>query len=157
VEVTLSLITMYAGPIGAPLYCSTPDSPLAFSPSTQPWIAIPVEQFKSEQAVCGDLYYLRIYLLDGSTRSLMARAYDAGPFSRFCVVQSDGSCPSIAADIPAYWWPVDVVYTTSAWAEIYPISRWAREWRETGVCGWLDVGDTSCPVRRESRGKRLYD
>lgn len=133
-EAIVTIATLYVGPIGADLYCSTPTNPLTFSPSNPPWVALPVEQFIDGSIACGDLYYLRITLLDGTTRSLMARALDAGTFARFCVVQPDGSCPSIGVDIPAYWWPVDVVYTTSAKVEMYPIGRWARECRKRGLC-----------------------
>lgn len=116
------LVTMYGGSFeGGPLFCSTPSEPLFFSTDTQPWIALPIEDFTSGKVMCGDLYYLRFE--NGQT--LMARALDAGPFAMYCVRQVDGSCPSIRMDVPVYFWPVDGI---SAWVEAYPISQWAREW-----------------------------
>jgi hypothetical protein len=132
VEAALVIATLYLGPIGSPLYCSTPTNPLVYAPQTTPWVALPVEDYVSGKVECGDPVYVRFHLSDGTTRSLMARAYDAGPFSRFCVVQPDGSCPHIGVDVPSYWWPVDDG-TISMRAELYPIGQWARECRERGL------------------------
>ena len=119
------IITMYAAPfIGQPLYCSMPDNPLYYSPSTPPWIALPVEDYQSGKVQCGDLMYIRFKLSDGSTSTLMARALDAGPFASYCVRQLDGSCPSIAADVPVYWWPVEGI---SAWAEVIDLTAEAEK------------------------------
>ena len=124
-ETALIIATMYAGPfIGQPLYCSTPQNPLTYSPSTPPWIALPVEDYESGKVWCGKPYYLIFHLPDGSTSTLMARAYDAGPFASYCVRQLDGSCPSIAADVPVYWWPVEGI---SAWAEVIDLTAVAEE------------------------------
>ena len=121
VEAVTVIATMYLGPVGGPLYCSTPANPLSFT-TQQPikWIALPVEDYQSGAVACGDLHYLKF--ADGST--LMARALDAGPFAMYCVKQPDGSCPSIGVDVPGYFWPVN---GTSATVEMYNIGRWARE------------------------------
>ena len=126
---------MYAGSfVGQPLYCSTPQNPLYYSPETTPFIALPVEDYQSGAVRCGAPYHIRF--ADGST--LTARAYDAGPFSRFCVRQADGSCPSIGVDVPVYWWPVEGI---SGWVEITPITQWAREAHCTSCAG----GDVVAP------------
>lgn len=118
---------MYAGPVGAPLYCSTPQTPYTFSTDTQPWIALPLRDYQSGAVECGDLYYLKFE----NGRTLMARALDAGPLSLYCVEQPDGSCARIGMDVPAHLWPLDGI---SGWVEMYPISQWARQWRN----GWDD-------------------
>ena len=124
-EAVTVIVTMYAAPfIGQPLYCSTPDNPLYYSPSTPAWAAFPVEKYQDGSILCGALYLLRIHLSDGTTRSIIVRAYDAGPFASYCVMQRDGSCPSIAADVPVYFWPVEGI---SAWAEVTNLSAVARE------------------------------
>jgi hypothetical protein len=119
VDAVVVLATVYLGPIHSPLYCSTPYAPLVFSPETTPWIALPIEDYLDGSVVCGDLYYIRFS--DGSI--LMARALDAGPFAMYCVRQADGSCPSIALDVPGHLWPVEGI---SGPVEVYPISKWAR-------------------------------
>jgi len=125
VESLAIIATLYLGPVGAPLYCSTPDNPIAYSPETTPFVALPVRDYDAGSVQCGDLVYLRFS--NGST--LMARALDAGPFSRFCVVQSDGSCPSIGVDVPSYFWPVNGI---SDQVELYNISAYARASRAGG-------------------------
>ena len=111
---------MYLGPVGAPLYCDTPLNPLAFSPDTTPFIALPVEFYLDGSVQCGDPFVLTF--ADGTI--LVARAYDAGPFSRYCVLQPDGSCPSIAADVPAHLWPVEGI---SGFVKIQPLEEWAAQ------------------------------
>jgi len=112
---------MYAGALGAPLFCDTPAQPLTYSPHTTPFIAVPVKDIKSGKVVCGDFYLLRFS--DGTT--ITARAYDAGPLSLYCVMQPDGTCPPIYADVPRHLWPVEGI---SGWVEVSPISQWARKW-----------------------------
>jgi len=114
-------MTMYTGPVGAPLYCSTPSNPLTYSPFTTPFIALPAKLYQSGAVECGDLYLLRF--ADGTT--ITARAYDAGPLSLYCVMQPDGTCPPIYADVPRHLWPVEGI---SGWVEVSPISQWARKW-----------------------------
>jgi hypothetical protein len=105
------------------LFCSTPSNPLYFSPDMQPTVALPVgDYYRADGVQCGDLYYIRWE--NGHT--LMARAYDAGPFALYCVKQTDGTCPNIGMDVPSLFWPLE---GTSGWAAVYPISQWAREWR----------------------------
>ena len=121
----LIIATMYAAPfVGQPLYCSTPSNPLDYSPSTPPWVALPVEDYQSGRVWCGDLMLIRFHLSDGTTSILLARAYDAGPFASYCVRQADGSCPSIGVDVPVYFWPGE---GTSAWAEVVDLTAVARE------------------------------
>jgi len=112
---SLVLATVYAGRIGQPLYCSTPDAPRYYDTAYSPWLALPIEHYQDGRVQCGDLLYLRFP--DGST--LMARAYDAGPFASYCVRQADGSCPSIGLDVPEHLWPVEDL---SAFVEMYNIS-----------------------------------
>ena len=124
-EAALIIATMYAGPfVGQPLYCSTPDHPLTYSPSTPLWIALPVEDYESGKVRCGDLMFIRFHLPDGTTTTLLARAYDAGPFASYCVMQLDGSCPSIAADVPVYFWPGEGI---SVWAEVIDLTAEAEK------------------------------
>ena len=115
----LVMVTTYLGPVGAPLYCSTPDNPLVFSDSIGPFVAMPVEDYISGRVQCSQWY--RLTFADGSI--LMARALDAGPFSRYCVRQKDGSCPSIAVDVPGYYWPVGGI---SGWATIEAVRRYVH-------------------------------
>ena len=125
-ETALVIATLYAGPfVGQPLYCSTPENPLYYSPDTTPWAAFPVEDYQSGKIHCGDPYVIRFTLPEGRYRYVTVRALDAGPFSRYCVLQPDGSCPHIAVDVPAYWWPVEGI---SAEVEVMPLNRLAREW-----------------------------
>lgn len=81
----------------APLFCSTPGRPLYYDAATPPWVALSVDG----EWQCWDLLLVREYLPDGTTRSVMAYALDAGPFGDHCVVQADGTCPSIVVDMPA--------------------------------------------------------
>ena len=104
------------------MYCSTPTRPLTFSTTTPPWVALPVEDYQSGAVQCGDLIHLRFE--NGAT--LTARAYDAGPFSRYCVEQPDGSCPSIDLDVPNLHWPAGE--DLSAPVEYVNLSQVAREW-----------------------------
>jgi len=93
--------TWYVAASGAPLYCSTPDAPLAYDIGAAPWVALPVREY-GDAWQCGDLIYLS--WLDGN--ALMARAYDAGPFGAHCV-ETGGACLPIAVDVPRHLWPVD--------------------------------------------------
>ena len=130
---SLILATVY-GRVGQPLYCSTPDAPLYYDTTYPPWLALPIEHYQDGRAQCGDLLYIRFS--DGST--LMARAYDAGPFASYCVKQADGSCPSIGLDVPAHLWPVGGL---SAWVELYNVSAAHRaSWTDPDRPSPLAVG-----------------
>ena len=61
------------------------------------WIAIPVELYAAGWN-CGDWVVVHY----GSTYCF-ARAYDAGPLSDYCVMQLDGTCLPIVADVPEGW------------------------------------------------------
>ena len=118
-HIALATVYIIAAYGGQPLYCSTPQAPLYYNAETSPWIALPVEHYQDGSAQCGDLFYIRFP--NGST--LMARAYDAGPFASYCVRQAGGSCPSIGVDVPEHLWPVDGL---SAWVELYNVSAASR-------------------------------
>ena len=90
IETAILVATLYAGRyVGRESYCN-----MAYGDG----IALPVETHGQEWQ-CNDLVYIRFE--DGVT--LMARAYDAGPFGYNCVMGSDGCLP-IVADIPANMW-----------------------------------------------------
>lgn len=112
------IATMYAGPyVGMPLYCSTPQNPLFFDDTTPSWLALPVEDYVSGAVECGDPYEITFHLPDGTTQTKVLLALDAGPFSKYCVRQADGSCPHIAVDVPLPFWPVELEGNISAWVE----------------------------------------
>lgn len=90
--------TMYAGVVGAPLYCDTWDTDLAYAETTLPWVAIDVNLYGG-WASCGD----EILLL-GDGWSLLARAWDAGPLSRYYVADF-GPSLRIIADVPKHLAP----------------------------------------------------
>ncbi len=118
----------------APLFCSTPDHPLYYDDATPPWVALPV----SADWQCWDLILVREHLADGTTRSMMAYALDAGPFGDHCVVQADGSCPPIVVDAPTgtALWPG---LSSEGHVEVVNLSAVARECQERGMCdGYSD-------------------
>ena len=87
----LSVVTMYIGIVNAPLYCGgTYDLGDA-------WLALPVEEYLSGRARCGDEF--AVYT-EGELMILPAR--DAGLFGDHCVMQTDGSCADIVADLPRH-------------------------------------------------------
>ena len=88
------VLTWYAISSGAPLYCDTHANDLTVGAVTEMWVAIPVELY-SQGWQCGD--WLVVHYGDVWT---WARAYDAGPFGKHCVVQLDGACLPIVADVP---------------------------------------------------------
>lgn len=119
-------LTVYAEPyVGRPLFCSTPEVPLYYAPTTSPWVALPFRDYGITWQ-CGDLIYLRF--ANGDT--LMARALDAGPFGAYCVMQPDGECLDIVADMPIYWTDAKL----SMVGEAINISAVARACRERGWC-----------------------
>lgn len=67
------------------------------SQQTGPWVAMPYRDLGVTWE-CGD--DIGIWA-DGELHVYPAK--DTGPFGRFCVRQLDGSCPSIAADVPEPW------------------------------------------------------
>jgi hypothetical protein len=111
----LTLATMYTGPTGAALYCSISSDSYVYSTDTTSFLALPVESYLDGSVQCGDLMYIRFP--NGST--LLARALDAGPFASYCVVQPDGTCPSIGMDVPSHLWPVGGI---SGWVEVVNLS-----------------------------------
>ena len=83
-------ITWYVAAIGTPLFCGG-----VYDPSAA-WLALPVEEYLSGRARCGDLYAVWV---DGDLAFLPA--LDAGGFGDHCVLRADG-CHDIPADLPQH-------------------------------------------------------
>ena len=105
-------LTIYTGPIAAPLYCDTGHG-LTYT-TTATWIAW---DFAVHGGQCGDIIEV---IADGQRRTFPA--LDSGRFGRHCVQTVDGCLP-IMADLPQHlaWFPglsvaVDSVRNVSAWA-----------------------------------------
>jgi hypothetical protein len=94
--------TWYIALAGAPLFCGGVYDTEAI------WIALPVEEYEITWS-CGDLIAIGFVGEDGYITWLLVRVRDTGPFGKHCVVQMDGSCVSIGADIPWHLWPIEGV------------------------------------------------
>ncbi len=128
---TVGAGTVYAEPyIGRPLFCSTGNNPLWYDDLSPPWVALPYS-LHNITWMCGDLILVREHLDDGTTRSLMARALDTGPFGGYCVAQGDGECMPIVVDVPE----LHVTWETlSARVEVINLSAVARGCKASGWC-----------------------
>lgn len=84
-------ITMYI-PHGPVTFCGQMVDEMA-----SPWVAMPYRDHGITWQ-CGDSIGL---WSDGKLH--VYPALDTGPFGAFCVMQPDGTCPSIAADVPEPW------------------------------------------------------
>lgn len=94
------VVTMYDNShAGNPLYCDTGCTNLTYRDDLS-FVAIPVELY-SQGWLCGDDI---IIFSDGGKR-LYSKSYDAGPFGNNCVMQENGECLPILADIPEHLWP----------------------------------------------------
>ena len=94
----VGVLTMYAGEfVGQPLYCD--DGVGMVYADRLAFIALPVSEFESGRAECGDR--IRIYFSNGET--IEAVALDAGPFKDLCVMYG-AECIKIIADIPMHLW-----------------------------------------------------
>ena len=89
--ITIAL-TIYAGPyVGQPLFCGG-----YYDDASPPWVAMPYRDLGVTWE-CGD----RIGILaDGELR--VFTAMDAEPFGAYCVMQPDGECLGIGADVPKH-------------------------------------------------------
>ena len=108
--VLLGLATAYTATPAAPLFCGG-----TFATTSAPFVALPVA-YHGTGWQCGDLVYLRF--ADGST--LMARARDAGPLSRYHIADAPGV--PIVVDVPAHWAP----FRLSGGVEMYNVSAAVR-------------------------------
>jgi len=84
----MQVITMYTVTLGALFWCGG-----TVQADTEPWIALPVVEYLSDAARCGDLYYL-----SGDGWAGFYRARDAGPLQDYYV--QDWPELDIAADVP---------------------------------------------------------
>ena len=92
----VGVITTYAGKyIGQPLYCDRGNG-MVYDDS-RAFIALPVSEFESGRAVCGD--NVRVTIND---QSFWAKALDAGPLEKYRVTQF-GNLP-IVCDVPRHMW-----------------------------------------------------
>ena len=95
ITATMTVVTIYAGLYGDPLYCNRPATPYRYTPDTLRWAALDVSEYTSGRARCGDTV---LVIVDGVIHSYLA--LDAGRFGDHCVVQPGGECYGIVADIP---------------------------------------------------------
>ena len=84
---------------GRPLFCSTPQRPLYYDAASPPWAAFSLSDYQSGAVRCWDLMHIREYLPDGTVRSSVVYALDAGPFGANCVMMGD-ECVPIVVDRP---------------------------------------------------------
>jgi hypothetical protein len=92
----VGVITTYAGKyVNQPLYCDNGTGMIYAS--DLPFIALPVTEFESGRARCGDQVRVTI-----NGQAFYAQALDAGPLENYRVEQF-GDLP-IVADIPAHLW-----------------------------------------------------
>jgi len=102
--------TWYVAHVGASLFCGgTYDT-------SETWVALPLEA----DWECGEP--IALHFQDGAV--LVAPVRDTGPFRAYCVIQPDGACPSIGADVPKHVWPVEG--KRSALVEIVNLAHEAR-------------------------------
>lgn len=111
-------LTVYAGPyVNQPLYCGG-----VYTTTTAPWVAMPIRDYGITWE-CGDTIGI---LADGEVRTFLA--LDAGPFGAYCVMQPDGSCPEIGADVPKpHWWKPGKLSTIGM---VYNVSALQRVWEQ---------------------------
>ena len=115
--------TVYAGQyVGAPLFCSTPHTPLFYDTATPPWVAFPLRQFQTGAVQCWDLVHVR----PANGPSFMAYVLDAGPFGAHCVMDGD-HCDPIVVDAPQH---LATWKGTSAHVEVINLSAVARRLRD---------------------------
>jgi hypothetical protein len=92
----VGVITTYAGKyVNQPLYCDR-GTGLIYAADLA-FIALPVSEFESGRAECGD--WVRVVV---NGRPFYAQALDAGPLEKYRVEQF-GNLP-IIADVPAHLW-----------------------------------------------------
>lgn len=92
----VGVITTYAGKyVGQPLYCDR-GTGMIYEDSLD-FIALPVGEFKSGRAKCGD--WVRVTI---QGRAFYAQALDAGPLEKYRVEQF-GDMP-IVGDVPRRLW-----------------------------------------------------
>jgi len=92
----IGVLTMYAGEfVGQPLYCD--DGVGMVYADRLAFIALPVSEFQSGRAQCGDNVHVTI-----EGQSFWAQALDAGPLEKYYVEQF-GDLP-IVADVPRHMW-----------------------------------------------------
>ena len=94
--ISSGIATMYHEP-GQPLYCDAGNG-LLYSPTTQPWIALPVTWYQTGQVTCGD--HMRLTFPDGQT--LIGRALDAGNLHLYHIAEKPKL--AIIADVPRHLW-----------------------------------------------------
>jgi len=89
-SVAVGVVTWYLAATGSPLYCGGEYG------VGGAWLAVPVEQYRSGEVRCGDLFAV---WADGDLRYLPA--LDAGPFGAYCVMDGE-DCHPIVADLPRH-------------------------------------------------------
>ena len=93
----VGVLTTYAGHyVDQPLYCDDGNG-LVYDDS-RPFVALPITQYQSGAAVCGD--WVRVTV---GEHVFYAQALDAGPLEKYHVEQF-GDMP-IVADVPKHLWP----------------------------------------------------
>ena len=114
-------VTMYAGQyVGQSTFCGA---------MYGDGIALPIETHGTEWE-CGNLIAIWTEDRNGQERFTFARALDAGPFGNHCVMQPDGFCASIVADVPINLWPhgSDTSARVTYWQNITAKAREAGAW-----------------------------
>lgn len=92
----VGVITTYAGQyVGQPLYCDR-GTGMIYADNLD-FIALPVGEFESGRAECGD--WVRVTI---QGQSFWAQALDAGPLEKYRVEQF-GTLP-IVGDVPSHLW-----------------------------------------------------
>jgi len=92
----IGVLTMYAGEfVGQPLYCD--DGTGTIYDDTLAFVALPVSEFESGRAECGDQVRVTV-----NGQPFYAQALDAGPLEKYRVTQF-GDVP-IVADVPKHLW-----------------------------------------------------
>ena len=134
-DIVLAVATWYLHPfVGRPLFCSTPAQPLTYDAAAAPWIALAIED---DTWRCGDL----VILTFANGDVLVATVQDAGPFGDHCVLQLDGTCARIAADVPWHLWPEALSGDLSAGVRVINVSAEARSANRLMFISGKEQGD----------------
>jgi hypothetical protein len=118
--------TIYLGPVGNRLYCDRGNG-LIYSEDTRPFAAFPVGKYESGEIRCGDWMRVTEYRDDGTTRTFVVQALDAGTFGEHTKI---GGLPIVMDGPPFYVsWPL---YPGFARVTVTNMSAVARRLLEPG-------------------------
>lgn len=123
IVILTGIITRYDGADQDPLRCATRNNQLYYGDDTDtPWIALDIKGL-GDLWKCGDE---GILFLSGYP-PLRVVVLDSGAFGDHCVIQPDGQCIAIVADIPTRFAPFAPDLSVRGSFVLVPVSRRAME------------------------------